>query len=64
MYGRLYGIPEEIASNEEYLVDVVKKASELANMTLLEAKPWRLSGEKGGVFVMALVVESHIAIHG
>ena len=38
VYGNLYGIPEEIASNEEYLVDVAKKASELANMTLLEVK--------------------------
>lgn len=63
VYESLYGIPEEIASNEEYLVDVVKKASELANMTLLEVKSWRLSEEKGGVSVIALVVESHIAIH-
>ena len=63
VYGSLYGVPEEIASNEEYLVDVVKKASELANMTLLEVKSWRLSEEKGGVSVIALVVESHIAIH-
>jgi len=46
VYGNLYGIPEEIASNEEYLVDVAKKASELANMTLLEVKSWMLGGEK------------------
>jgi len=63
VYGSLYGISEEIASNEEYLVDVVKKASELANMTLLEVRSWRLSGEKDEVSVIALVVESHIAIH-
>ena len=63
VYGNLYGVSEEVASNEEYLVDVVKKAVELANMTLLEVRSWKLGGEKGGVSVIALILESHIAIH-
>lgn len=63
VYGNLYDIPEEIAGDEEYLREVVVKAAELANMTLLEVKSWRLGGDKGGVSVIALVLESHIAIH-
>ena len=63
VYSNFYGIPEDIASDEEYLVEVVKKAAELANMTLLEVKSWKLGGDKGDVSVIALVLESHIAIH-
>lgn len=63
VYGNLYEIPEEIAGDEEYLRNVVVEAAKLANMTLLEVKSWKLGGEKGGVSVIALVLESHIAIH-
>jgi S-adenosylmethionine decarboxylase len=32
-------------------------------MTIWDARTWKFGGEKGGVSVMALVLESHIAIH-
>ncbi len=63
VYGNLYEIPEDVAFNEEYLVETVKKAAELANMTLLEIRSWKLGGEKGGISVIALVLESHIVVH-
>jgi len=63
VYGNLYDIPPEIAGDEEYLVEVVKKAAELANMTLWDIKSYKFGGLKGGVSVIALVIESHIAIH-
>ncbi|MET1160473.1 MAG: adenosylmethionine decarboxylase [Thermoprotei archaeon] len=63
VYGNLYGIPPEIAGNREYLEEVVREVAKLANMTLLELKSWVLGGKKGGVSVIALVLESHIAIH-
>jgi len=63
VYGNLYDIPPEIAGDEEYLVEVVKKAAELANMTLWDVKSYKFGGLKGGVSVIALVIESHIAIH-
>lgn len=63
IYGNLYDIPSEIAINEKYLVDIVKKAVELAKMNLVDIRSYRFGGLKGGVSVIALVTESHIAIH-
>ncbi len=63
VYGDLYGVDKEVASNEELLREMVVEASRRANMTLVEVKSWRFSGDKGGVSVIALVVESHIAVH-
>ena len=63
VYANLYGVSREIAVNEKYLVEVVKKAAELANMSLVDVRSWRFGGLKGGVSVIALVLESHIALH-
>lgn len=63
VYGSLYGIPRELAEDEEYLRSLVAKAVEAAGATLLELKSWRVEGEKGGVSVIALVLESHLALH-
>lgn len=63
VYGNLYDIPREIAGDEEYLKKVVLKAVELANMTLVDIKSYSFGGIKGGVSVIALVMESHIAVH-
>ena len=63
VYGNLYDPDPEIIRNEEKLREVVVEAAKLANMTLVELKSWRFGGDKGGVSVIALVVESHIAIH-
>ncbi|NOZ30845.1 MAG: adenosylmethionine decarboxylase [Crenarchaeota archaeon] len=63
VYGSLYGIPRELAENEEYLRELMKRAVEAAGATLVELKSWRIEGEKGGVSVIALVLESHLALH-
>ena len=63
VYANLYGVPKEIAGDEEYLVETVKKAAEIANMTLYDIKSYRFGGKKGGISVLALVIESHIALH-
>lgn len=63
VYGNLYDISPDIASNEELLRNAVIEAAKLANMTLVEVKSWKFGGLKGGVSVIALVQESHIAVH-
>lgn len=63
VFGNLYGIPREVAMDEKFLYDVVRKAVDIANMKLVEMKSWSFGGKKGGVSVIALVEESHIAVH-
>ncbi|MBP1449482.1 MAG: adenosylmethionine decarboxylase [Thermoproteus sp.] len=64
VYGEVYGVNEETLSNEELLRKIVAKAAELANMHLVEVNSWRFKGgDKEGVSVIALVLESHIAVH-
>ncbi len=63
VYGNLYEVDIEIAKDEERLKQMVVEASKLANMTLYEVKSWSFGGKKGGVSVIALVLESHIAVH-
>ncbi|MDK6029304.1 adenosylmethionine decarboxylase [Ignisphaera sp. 4213-co] len=63
VYGNLYEVDIEIAKDEEKLKQMVIEASKLANMTLYEVKSWSFGGKKGGVSVIALVLESHIAVH-
>jgi len=62
-YGNLYDIDQEIAGDEEKLKEIVINAVKEANAKLWEVKSWKFGGEKGGVSVIALVLESHIAIH-
>ncbi|MGC9152538.1 MAG: adenosylmethionine decarboxylase [Vulcanisaeta sp.] len=64
IYGNLYGIDPSILSDEDFLRSLVIKAAELANVHLVEVRSWKfIEGDKEGVSVLALVVESHIAIH-
>lgn len=63
VYGNLYEVDLEVAANEELLKKIVLEASQLANMTVYDVKSWSFGGKKGGVSVIALVIESHIAIH-
>ena len=63
VYGNLYNCDVNIISDEEKLRRIVEVAAEKANATIWDIKSWKLSGEKGGVSVLALVVESHIALH-
>lgn len=63
VYGNLYDIDLTVAGDEEKLKKVVLEAAELGRMKVWDLKAWRFGGEKGGVSVIALVVESHIAVH-
>jgi len=63
LYANMYGIETNILENEEFLKDLVLKAVEAAHSTLIEIKSWKVGGKKGGVSVIALVNESHIALH-
>ena len=60
-YGNLYGCRNRKAlTDPNELRDIVVKAAEIGNMTLLDVKAWKI-GE--GVSVVAIVLESHITIH-
>uniref|UniRef100_A0A7C3WJR5 S-adenosylmethionine decarboxylase proenzyme n=1 Tax=Thermofilum pendens TaxID=2269 RepID=A0A7C3WJR5_THEPE len=63
VYGNLYDVDLSVAGNEEKLRGVVEEAARLGKMRLWELKSWSFGGEKGGVSVIALVLESHIAVH-
>ncbi len=63
VYGNLYECDKEIISSEEKLLKIVKEAVKIAKMNLVDIHSWKLEGEKGGVSVIALIKESHIAIH-
>ncbi len=63
VYGNLYDVDLSVASDEERLRSVVEEAARLGGMRLWELKSWSFGGEKGGVSVIALVLESHIAVH-
>jgi len=62
-YANLYEIDVSRGRDEEGLRRVVAEAAELSNMRLVDLKSWSFGGDKGGVSVIALVVESHIAVH-
>ena len=63
VFGNLYDIDERILVDKEYLEKLVLDAVKIANMKLVEIKSWSFGGKKGGVSVIALVEESHIALH-
>jgi S-adenosylmethionine decarboxylase len=63
VFGNLYGIDREKLEDEEFLRNLVLDAVKKAKMTLVEINSWKFGGHKGGVSVIALVTESHIALH-
>ncbi|ABP50333.1 MULTISPECIES: adenosylmethionine decarboxylase [Pyrobaculum] len=64
VYGELYGVDEKLLQDEGRLRQIVIEAAHIANMHLVEVNSWRFKGgDKEGVSVIALVLESHIAIH-
>ncbi|MEB3759716.1 MAG: adenosylmethionine decarboxylase [Desulfurococcales archaeon] len=61
VYGNLIGCRNhEALRNPELLEDVVRKAAEEGNMTVLDIKTWKI-GE--GYSLVAIILESHITIH-
>lgn len=63
IYGNLYDVDLAVAGDEEKLREVVREAATLGKMRVWDLRSWRFGGSKGGVSVIALVVESHIAVH-
>jgi S-adenosylmethionine decarboxylase len=63
VYGNLYGCDAEALADEQLIVRVVREAVKVAKATLMEFKSWKVVGVKGGVSVLALITEIHIAVH-
>jgi S-adenosylmethionine decarboxylase len=63
VFGNLYEIDESLLTDKDRLEEAVKEAVKVANMHLVEEKAWKFDGNKGGVSVIALIEESHIALH-
>ncbi|MEM0021031.1 MAG: adenosylmethionine decarboxylase [Fervidicoccaceae archaeon] len=63
VYGNLYSMDEELLGNEEFLRNVMIEAAKIANASIVEVKSWSFPGKKGGVSVIILVTESHLALH-
>lgn len=68
VFGNLYGIEPRLLSDKKFLENAVIDSVKIAGMHLVEIKSWEISGELeklgGGVSVIALLTESHIALHG
>ena len=61
VYGNFYNCRNiDLLKDEEGLRDLVIRAAEEGNMTVLDVKSWKI-GE--GVSVVAIILESHISIH-
>lgn len=63
VYGNLYGCDINVISNEDSLKNIIIEAAKIAKMTIWDTKVWKFGGEKGGLSALALILESHIAIH-
>lgn len=64
VFGEVWGVSADKLSDEGYLRSLVIEAAKVANMHIVDVKTWRFTGgDKAGVSVVALVLESHIAIH-
>ena len=49
--------------DERFLRDLVVRAVEAAGATLLDLRSWVVSGRKDGMSVIAVVLESPVAVH-
>jgi len=63
IYGNLYGLDKEIAGNQERLEEIMVKAAQISKAKIIDVRSWRIPGKKGGVSVLILVDESHLALH-
>lgn len=63
VYGNLYGCDPEALSDERLIEGLVREAVRLARANLMDVRSWKVEGAKGGVSVLALITESHIAVH-
>jgi S-adenosylmethionine decarboxylase len=63
IYGNLYDCDPALLDDENFIKNIVIDAAKIAKMNIWDIKVWRFGGEKGGISIIALVLESHIAIH-
>ena len=59
--GKLGGCNQQLCDDEAHCRNVLVKATELANATLLQLAPHKFTPQ--GVTAFALLAESHISIH-
>lgn len=60
IYGSLYGCPKELLSSREYIKKVVIEAVKVARASLCQVESYRVENY---VAAIAIIMESHIAIH-
>ncbi len=63
VFGNLYGVDPKLLWDRKLLEELVIEAAKAGKMNLVDVRSWSFPGKHGGVSVIALVVESHIAIH-
>ncbi|MCS7097835.1 MAG: adenosylmethionine decarboxylase [Candidatus Methanomethyliaceae archaeon] len=63
IYANLYGCDPTLIDDEAFLRNLIIDAAKIAKMNIWDIKTWRFGGEKGGISAIALILESHIAIH-
>ncbi len=67
VFGNLYGVDSALLKDLAATKEIIKKASELGNLHIIDIMERQFnvinSPDLGGVSVIALLVESHIAVH-
>lgn len=63
VYGNLYGVDRSVLSNRDLLEKTLVEAARASGATIIDMKSWVVRGPKGGVSVIVLVEESHLALH-
>jgi len=63
LYGNFYGVDRALLGSKEFVEEAVLEAAKATGATIVEMKSWVMGGPKGGVSVILLVTESHLAIH-
>jgi len=63
VFGNLYGLDPAELKDRHFLECVVLEAVKAAKMHLVELKSWDFGGHKGGISIIALIDESHMALH-
>ncbi len=63
VYGNLYGVDKRMLGDKDFLEKIMKESAEKAKSTIIDMKSWVVPGKKGGVSILVLVAESHLALH-
>ncbi len=63
VWANLYEVRKEFLNSKTKLERLIKKCVKASGARLHEIVSWKFGGRKGGVSVIALVLESHFAIH-